>query len=142
MYKHQETTQKIIKAFYRVYNNLGYGFLEKVYENAMMIELRKQGIDAVQQSRIDVYYEAEIVGDYFADLLVDGKVLVELKAANQIAADHEAQLLNYLKATQNEVGLILNFGPKPQIARKIYDNDRKGMMSWLKTTALSILNLC
>ncbi len=108
----------------------------------MMIELRKQGIDAVQQSRIDVYYEAEIVGDYFADLLVDGKVLVELKAANQIAADHEAQLLNYLKATQNEVGLILNFGPKPQIARKIYDNDRKGMMSWLKTTALSILNLC
>lgn len=132
MYKHQETTEKIIKAFYSVYNSLGYGFLEKVYENAMMIELKKQDLNAVQQQKIDVYYEGEIVGEYFADLLVESKVIVELKAAHLIADEHEAQLLNYLKATKHEVGLILNFGPTPQIARKIYDNDRKGTMAWVK----------
>ncbi|MBI5032071.1 MAG: GxxExxY protein [Chloroflexi bacterium] len=141
MYKHQETTEKIIKAFYNVYNGLGYGFLEKVYENAMMIELRKLGLNVAQQSRIEVYYDGEVVGEYFADLLVEGKVLVELKAAHQIADEYEAQLLNYLKATKNEVGLILNFGPKPQIARKAYDNERKGTMSWLKTIALFLLTL-
>lgn len=141
MYRHQETTERIIKAFYNVYHTLGYGFLEKVYGNAMMIELRKLGLIAVQQERIDVYYEGEVVGEYFADLLVEGKVLVELKAAQQIADEHEAQLLNYLKATKNEVGLILNFGPKPQIARKIYDNERKGTMSWLKSAMLLFLNL-
>ena len=141
MYRHQEITEKIIKAFYNVYNSLGYGFLEKVYENAMMIELRKLGVNAVQQSRIDVFYEAEIIGEYFADLLAEGKVIVELKAAQQIADAHQAQLLNYLKATRNEVGLILNFGPKPQIARKIYDNERKGNMSWLKTALLLAFNL-
>ena len=141
MYKHQETTEKIIKAFYNVYNGLGYGFLEKVYENAMMIELRKLGLNVAQQSRIEVYYDGEVVGEYFADLLVEGKVLVELKAAHQIADEYEAQLLNYLKATRNEVGLILNFGPKPQIARKAYDNERKGTMSWLKTIALFLFTL-
>lgn len=141
MYKHQETTELIIKAFYNVYHTLGYGFLEKIYENAMVIEFRKLGVTAVQQQRIDVYYEGETVGEYFADLLVDGKVIVELKAAHQIAVEHEAQLLNYLKATRNEVGLILNFGPKPQIARKIYDNERKGTMAWLKTMVLFVLNL-
>jgi len=141
MYKHQEITEQIIKGFYNAYHNLGYGFLERVYENAMMIELRKLGLSAVQQERINVYYEGEVVGEYFADLLVEGKVLVELKAAQQIADEHEAQLLNYLKATKHEVGLILNFGPKPQIARKIYDNDRKGTMAWLKSAMLLFLNL-
>lgn len=141
MYKHQEITAKIIQAFYSVYNNLGYGFLEKVYENAMMIEFRKLGLGAVQQQRLDVYYDGELVGEYFADLLVEGKVLVELKAAQRILDDHEAQLLNYLKATKHEVGLLLNFGPKPQIARKIYDNERKGTMSWIKTAALFLLNV-
>ncbi len=139
MYKHQETTEKIIKAFYTVYNNLGYGFLEKVYENAMVIELKKLGLCATQQSRIDVYYDNQIVGEYCADLLVEEKVLVELKASSQIADEHEAQLLNYLKATRNEIGLILNFGPKPQIARKIYDNERKGKMSWL-TPMISMIS--
>jgi GxxExxY protein len=130
MYKHQETTEKIIKAFYNVYNSLGYGFLEKVYENAMLIELKKLGLGAAPQAKINVYYGGEIVGEYFADLIVEDKVLVELKASSQIADEHKAQLLNYLKATRNEVGLILNFGPKLEIARKIYDNERKGKMSW------------
>jgi GxxExxY protein len=128
MYKHQEITGQIIKAFYNVYHILGYGFLEKVYENAMMIEMKKLGLVAAQQSRIGVYYDGEIVGEYFADLLIESKVIVELKAAQQLAAEHEAQLLNYLKATNVEVGLILNFGPKPQIARKIYDNPLKGKL--------------
>ena len=141
MYKHQEITEQIIKGFYNGYPNLGYGFLEKVYENAMMIELRKLGLNATQQERIEVYYEGEVVGEYFADLLVAGKVLVELKAAQPIADEHEAQWLNYLKATKPAVGLILNFGPKPQIARKIYDNERKGTMSWLKSAMLLFLNL-
>ena len=141
MYKYQEITEQIIKAFYNVYHTLGYGFLEKVYENAMMIEFRKLGLNAVQQQRIDVFYEGETVGEYFADLLVESKVIVELKAAHQIADEHEAQLLNYLKATKHEVGLILNFGPKPQIARKVYDNERKGTMAWMKTKALLVLNL-
>ena len=136
MYKHQELTEKIIKAFYNVYHVLGYGFLEKVYENAMAIELRKLGVTFTQQSPISVYYEGEVVGEYFADLVVEGKVIVELKAVSKLADEHEAQLLNYLKATPNEVGLLLNFGPEPQIARKIYDNPRKGAMGWMKSMLL------
>ena len=141
MYKHQEITGKVIEAFYNVYNNLGYGFLEKVYENAMMIEFRKLGLNAVQQAHIDVFYEGEVVGEYAADLLIENQVLVELKATQKLADDHEAQLLNYLKATKHEVGLLLNFGPKPQIARKIYDNERKGTMSWIKAALLFVFNL-
>jgi len=132
MYRYEETTEKIIKAFYNVYNNLGYGFLEKVYGNAMAMELKKLGLNVIQQSPIVVYYDGELVGEYFADLLVEGKIIVELKAVQRIADEHEAQLLNCLKATQYEVGLILNFGPKPQVARKIYDNERKGTMAWMK----------
>lgn len=131
-YKHTEITEKIINAFYRVYNILGYGFLEKVYRNAMAIELRKQGLTVALEAPITVYYEGEVVGEYFADLLVAEAVIVELKAARQLADDHEAQLLNYLKATQYEVGLLLNFGPKPAVKRKAYDNSRKGSMDWIK----------
>lgn len=98
-FKYKELTEKIIKIFYKVYNKVGYGFLEKVYENAMMIELKKEGIPAVSQSAIKVYYEDEIVGEYFADILVDDKIIVEIKAARNLALEHEAQLLNYLKAT-------------------------------------------
>jgi GxxExxY protein len=123
--KYKALTEKIIKVFYRVYNQLGYGFLEKVYENAMMITFRKEGISAVPQSPIKVFYEGEIVGEYFADILVDDKVIVEIKAAKTLAAKHEAQLLNYLKATDYEVGLLLNFGPTPEIKRKVFDNHRK-----------------
>ena len=123
--KHSEITEKIIKAFYKVYNTLGYGFLEKVYENAMVIELRKMGLLVSQQKRIKVYYENEEVGDYYADLLVDNSVIVELKAAKSLCEEHEAQLINYLKATDIEVGLLLNFGKKAEFKRKIFSNEKK-----------------
>jgi GxxExxY protein len=123
--KHQDITDKVIKIFYKVYGQLGYGFLEKIYENAVMIELSKEGIPAVPQSPIKVFYEKEVVGEYFADILVDRKVIVEIKAAKALAAENEAQLLNYLKATDVEVGLLLNFGPKPEVKRKLFDNSRK-----------------
>ena len=123
--KFKELTERIIKIFYKVYNTLGYGFLEKIYENAMMIEFRKAFIPAVSQSPIKVVYEGELVGEHAADILVDEKVIVELKAANSLTPDHHAQLLNYLKATDIEVGLLLNFGPKPEISRKVFDNFRK-----------------
>ncbi len=124
-FKHKELTDKIINIFYRVYNKMGYGFLEKVYENAMVIELKKNSLPVIPQSPIKVYYDEEIIGEYFADLLVDGKVIVEIKAVKNRIEEHEAQLLNYLKATDIEVGLLLNFGPKPQIKRKAFDNHRK-----------------
>ena len=124
-FKHTELTEKIINIFYRVYNKLGYGFLEKVYENAMMIELKKEGILAIAQAPIRVLYDNEIIGEYYADILVDDKVIVEIKAARQLAEEHEAQLLNYLKATNIEVGLLLNFGVKPEIKRKAFNNLRK-----------------
>ena len=123
--KYKELTEKIIKIFYRVYNNLGYGFLEKVYEKAMIIEFKRDDTHAVSQYPIKVFYEGEIVGEYFTDLLVDDKVIVEIKAVKSLASENEAQLLNYLKATDKEVGLLLNFGPKPEIKRKIFDNFRK-----------------
>ena len=123
--KHQNLTEDIIKIFYKVYNALGYGFLEKIYENAMMIEFRNAGIPAEAQSPIEVTYEGEIVGEHAADIIVDSKVIIELKAAKKLAEDHHAQLLNYLKATEIEVGLLLNFGPKPEISRKVFDNFRK-----------------
>jgi len=97
-FKHTELTEKIIEIFYRVYNRLGYGFLEKVYENAMMIEFKKDGVPAVPQSAIKVFYEGEVIGEYFADILVDNKVIVEIKAAKRLIEENEAQLLNYLKA--------------------------------------------
>jgi GxxExxY protein len=123
--KYRELTEKIIKIFYKVYNKLGYGFLEKVYENAMMIEFRKEGIPIASQAPIKVFYENEMIGEYFADILVDNKVIVEIKAAKNLAVENEAQLLNYLKATNVEVGLLLNFGPKPEVKRKVYDDFRK-----------------
>jgi GxxExxY protein len=123
--KYKELTEKIINIFYRVYNTLGYGFLEKVYENAMMIEFEKAGIQAVPQSPIRVLYDEKVVGEYYTDILVDDKVIVEIKAARVLAPENEAQLLNYLKASNMEVGLLLNFGPRPQIKRKVFDNQRK-----------------
>ena len=123
--KHKELTEQIIKIFYKVYNTLGYGFLEKIYENAMMIEFRKAVIPAVSQSPIKVIYEGELVGEHSADILVDKKVILELKAVKSLVPDHHAQLLNYLKATDIEIGLLLNFGPKPEISRKVFDNFRK-----------------
>jgi len=128
-YLHKELTSAVINAFYKVYNTLGYGFLEKVYENAMRIELTKLGISVEQQKNIKVYYESEMVGDYYADLLVKELVILELKAVESICEEHEAQLLNYLKATNIEIGLLLNFGKKPEIKRKIFMNKNKKIKS-------------
>ncbi|HUM97111.1 MAG TPA: GxxExxY protein [Chitinophagaceae bacterium] len=124
-FKHSEITSQIIKAFYNVYNKLGYGFLEKVYENAMMIELKKFGLNCSAQYPIDVYYDEQEVGFYSADIQVENTVIVELKAAKAIGEDHEAQLINYLKATDIEVGLLLNFGKKPEYKRKVFSQEYK-----------------
>ena len=122
---HGDITDVIIKAFYKVYNIMVYGFLEKVYENAIRFELNLMNINVDQQKHIPVYYRDEHVGNYFADLLVEEPVIVELKAAESLCEEHEAQLLNYLRATNIEVGLLLNFGKEPQFKRKIYTNDNK-----------------
>jgi len=122
---HKDLTSKIINCFYTVYNTLGFGFLEKVYENALMIELRKNGIKAEKQKPIKVYYTEELIGEYFADIFVEDTVIVELKAAEFLIEEHELQLINYLKATDKEIGLLLNFGKKPEFKRKIFTNDKK-----------------
>ncbi len=125
-YKHKEITDAVICCFYEVYNTLGYGFLEKVYENALLIELEKRGIKAQAQFSVPVYYDGKLVGEYYCDILVEDVVIVEIKATRSLIPEHEAQLLNYLKATDKEVGLLFNFGPSPQIKRKVFDNTRKG----------------
>ena len=117
---HKELTDTIIKCFYKVYNSLGYGFLEKVYENALKIELEKNKLKVNPQMPIKVFYENNIVGEYFADLCVEDKVIIELKAAETISQAHEAQLVDYLKATDIKVGLLLNFGKKPEYSRKVF----------------------
>jgi GxxExxY protein len=123
--KHKDLTEKIIRVFYNVYNALGYGFLEKVYENSMAIELNQAGLKSIQQVPIPVYFRGAVVGEYFADLVIDNLVLVELKATSKLIEQHEAQLLNYLKATHYEIGLLLNFGPTPEFRRKAFDNAKK-----------------
>ncbi len=130
--KHEKLTQKIIGAFYTVYNALGYGFLENVYENALRIELHKIGLRVAPQYAINVLYDGQVVGEYFADLLVEDQVIIELKAVRNLLPEHEAQLLNYLNATRYEVGLLLNFGIKPQLKRKIFDNEQKRYGSRIK----------
>ena len=124
-YKHSELTKQIIGIFYDVYNILGYGFLEKVYENALAMRLRQAGYDVQQQVPINVYFDGVIVGEYYADLVVDNKIIIELKAVKTLSEAHKAQLLNYLLATKYEVGLLLNFGPEPKVIRKAYNNSRK-----------------
>jgi len=123
--KYQELTENIIKAAYTVHNTLGYGFLEKVYQNALVIELAKRGIKADSEKPIKVFYEGQIVGDYLCDLIVDDKVILELKAVKELNDIQEVQLVNYLKATGVEVGLLINFGPSVKIKRKVFDNFRK-----------------
>jgi GxxExxY protein len=124
-FKHSDITKKIIKAYYNVYNNLGYGFLEKVYENAMIIELGKQGLECEKQRPVTVYYDKICIGNYFADLIVENKVIIELKACEYLMEEHEIQLVNYLKATEIEVGLLLNFGKEVEYKRKVLSNDLK-----------------
>jgi GxxExxY protein len=124
-FKHADITALIIKAYYTVYNKLGYGFLEKVYENAMVIELRKKGFEIKQQHPIKVFYDNLEVGSYYADLIVNNSVIIELKAAEAICEEHEAQITNYLRATDIEVGLLLNFGKTAQYKRKVFSNEYK-----------------
>ena len=123
-YLHADLTDKIIKCFYTVYNELGYGFLEKVYENSLCNELRNAGLKVYAQQPIDVYYKTDLVGEYYADIIVDNKVIIELKAIETLREVHGNQLVNYLKATDIEVGLLLNFGLKPEVKRKIFTNRR------------------
>lgn len=125
---HQETTETIIKCFYKVYNSLGFGFLEKVYEKAMMIELVNHHLNALNQFPIKVLYNNQIIGDYYADILVENCIVVELKAAETLIPEHEQQVINYLKATDLELGLLFNFGKKAEFRRIIFTNDRKNRL--------------
>ena len=122
---YKEKTKEIIKAFFNVYNKLGYGFLEKVYHNALLIELKKSGFVCESQKPVKVFYEGSMVGDYYADIIVDDCIILELKAADALCEEHEYQLINYLKATEIEIGLLLNFGKKPEFKRKIFTNERR-----------------
>jgi GxxExxY protein len=122
---HKSLSDSILKVYYEVYNELGYGFLEKVYQNAMYFELKAQGYKVEAQKQIKVYYKSQIVGEYYADLIIDDLIIIELKACECLMDEHQAQLLNYLKATKVEIGMLLNFGTTPEFKRLIYTNDRK-----------------
>jgi len=122
---HKELTEEILNAFYAVYNELGYGFLEKVYQNSLFIELKSRGFKVEAQKQIRVNYKGFEVGEYYADIVVDDLVILELKAAECLVKEFEAQLINYLRGTNIEVGLLLNFGKKPEFIRKVYENRRK-----------------
>ena len=126
-YKHSDITGIIIKAFYNVYNQLGYGFLEKVYENALLIELRKFGLECTAQYPIEVFYDNLKVGFYIADIVVNNCVIIEIKASEAICEENEAQLTNYLRATDIEVGLLLNFGKKAECKRKVFSEEYKNL---------------
>ena len=134
---HKEITDEIFRSFYKVYNTLGYGFLEKVYENAMYIELTNAGLNCEKQRPIDVFYKELRIGNYFADIVVEDTIIIELKAAERLAEEHEAQLINYLKATDMEVGLLLNFGKTAQFKRKVYSN--QGQRADLSNKSAKIL---
>jgi GxxExxY protein len=125
---HKSLSDSILKAYYEVYNELGYGFLEKVYQNAMFFELKAQGFKVEVQKQIKVYYKSQLVGDYFTDIIVDDLIILELKACECLMDEHQAQTLNYLKATNVEIGLLLNFGATPEFKRFIYTNDRKKLL--------------
>ena len=124
---HEEITSSILKLFYEVYNELGYGFLERVYQNALYLELKNKGLYVEAQKKIMVYYKGIKVGEYYADLLINNEIIIELKACETLMLEHEIQIVNYLKATKMEVGLLLNFGKTPEIKRKIYSNEFKKM---------------
>ena len=126
---HKDITDKIIKSFYNVYNEHGFGFLEKVYQNSLYFELIEAGLFCKKKKPIKVYYKEKFVGEYFADIIVNNFVIIELKAAEFIAEEHELQLLNYLKATEIEVGLLLNFGKNPQFKRRVFGNENKKLKS-------------
>jgi GxxExxY protein len=119
--KHKELTGKIIECAFKVHNNLGFGFLENVYRNALMIELTKADLSAEMERRIQVSYDGQVVGDYVADIVVDNKVILELKSVKELHPAHDAQLVNYLKATGMEIGLLINFSERVDVKRKVLD---------------------
>jgi len=121
---YKDKTDKILKCFYNVYNVLGFGFLEKVYENALMIELKEAGFFCERQKPINVFYKETQIGEYYADIMVDSCIILELKAVECLIMEHELQLINYLRATDIELGLLLNFGKKPEFRRKIFSNEK------------------
>ena len=125
----EELTKEIIRVFYKVYNSLGYGFIESVYHNAMIIELVKAELSVESEKSIAVYYEDRIVGSFSADLVINGKAILELKAKERLIEAHEAQLLNYLRSTEIEIGLLLNFGKTPEFKRKFFSNEHKAKRS-------------
>lgn len=122
---HKQLIEEILSVFYAVYNELGYGFLEKVYQNSLFIELKSRGFKVEAQKQIKVNYKGFEVGEYYADIVVEDLVILELKAAEFLVKEFEAQLINYLRGTNMEVGLLLNFGKKPEFIRKVYENSRK-----------------
>jgi GxxExxY protein len=124
-FKHGEITEKVIGVFFDVYNELGFGFLESVYHRAMLIALAEAGLKVDTNVPLPVYFRGHLVGEFIADILVERAVILELKAADGLAAAHDSQLLNYLRATACEVGLLLNFGPKPKFKRLAFANERK-----------------
>lgn len=126
-FKHQEITEKIIGVFYEIYNELGHGFLESVYEASLDVALTSMGLKVCRQIEIPVFFRGKRVGIFLACMLVEDCVLLELKAARSLDSSHQAQLLNYLRATEIEVGLLFNFGLKPEFKRLIFDNPRKLM---------------
>ena len=126
-FKHKDITDKIIRVFYEVYNELGHGFLESVYERSLEIALNSLDLKVCRQIEIPVWFRGKPVGDFTADMLIENSVLLELKAARALDTSHQAQLLNYLRATEIEVGLLLNFGLKPEFKRLIFDNPRKAI---------------
>lgn len=124
-YLYSRLTNIVIKKFYNVYNELGFGFLEQVYQNALYFELVEAGLNVETQKEIDVYFKDKVVGKYYADMLVNDVLVLELKAVEHVIEAHELQLINYLKATDVEIGLLLNFGKQPAVRRKIFTNDKK-----------------
>ena len=124
---HKALTDVILRTFYDVYNDLGHGFLERVYQNAMFLALEEAGLTVDTQRRIKVYFRHKEVGDYFADIIVNEQVILELKASTRLLNEHELQLTNYLKATDIEIGLLLNFGKEPEFIRKMWVNEKKNL---------------
>lgn len=121
--KHSELSKKIIAAAYNVHNELGHGFLERVYKNALAIELEEAGLKCSREVPLKVSYHNRIVGDYYADIIVEDKIVVEVKAVNKLDSIHEVQLVNYLKATGLNVGLLINFGQSVEVKRRVFGYD-------------------
>jgi GxxExxY protein len=121
----KELTDKILRIYYKVYNELGYGFLERVYHNALLIELNRDGLNYESKKQLKVYYSGYEVGEYYPDIIINNLIILEIKASEILVYENECQLINYLRATDIEIGILLNFGKRPEFKRKYFTNDRK-----------------